>query len=80
MWEIEEVGDEAAVAGPPRHPTSNSAKAAGVGSDDDDVYVAIGKSASSMDALSWALKNVATPTSFVYLVHVFPVVHHIPTP
>lgn len=80
MWEIEEVGDEAAVAGPPRHPTSNSAKAAGVGSDDDDVYVAIGKSASSMDALSWALKNVAKPTSFVYLVHVFPVVHHIPTP
>ncbi|OAY85624.1 U-box domain-containing protein 33 [Ananas comosus] len=80
IWEIEEVGDEAAVAGPPRHPTSISAKAAGVGGDDDDVYVAIGKSASSMDALSWALKNVAKPTSFVYLVHVFPVVHHIPTP
>uniref|UniRef100_A0A6V7QXC4 Uncharacterized protein n=1 Tax=Ananas comosus var. bracteatus TaxID=296719 RepID=A0A6V7QXC4_ANACO len=62
IWEIEEVGDEAAVAGPPRHPTSISAKAAGVGGDDDDVY------------------NVAKPTSFVYLVHVFPVVHHIPTP
>ena len=48
---------------------------------DDDVYVAVGKGSSSIVALSWALMHAATkPSSFVYLVHVFPPVHHIPTP
>ncbi|RWW87860.1 hypothetical protein BHE74_00003281 [Ensete ventricosum] len=47
----------------------------------DDVYVAVGKGSSSIVALSWALMHAATkPSSFVYLVHVFPPVHHIPTP
>ncbi|KAL5974345.1 hypothetical protein ACLOJK_031009 [Asimina triloba] len=50
----------------------------GVG--EEDVYVAVGKSSSSMDALTWTLKHGATPSTFVYLVHVFPEVHHIPTP
>ncbi|KAF3331399.1 U-box domain-containing protein 33 [Carex littledalei] len=50
------------------------------GGDGEDVYVAVGKSASSMDALSWALKNVVKPGSFVYLIHVFPEVHQIPMP
>lgn len=50
------------------------------GGDGEDVYVAVGKSASSMDALSWALKNVVKPGSFVYLIHVFPEVQLIPTP
>ncbi|XP_078165630.1 adenine nucleotide alpha hydrolases-like superfamily protein isoform X2 [Carex rostrata] len=50
------------------------------GGDGEDVYVAVGKSASSIDALSWALKNVVKPGSFVYLIHVFPEVQLIPTP
>ncbi|KAG6472570.1 hypothetical protein ZIOFF_070036 [Zingiber officinale] len=33
-----------------------------------------------MDALMWALKHVARPSGIVYLVHVFPAVHHVPTP
>ncbi|KAJ4975899.1 hypothetical protein NE237_001005 [Protea cynaroides] len=49
--------------------------------DDPNVYVAVGKSDSSMDALRWALKNVLiNPFSSVFLIHVFPEVHHIPTP
>jgi hypothetical protein len=50
------------------------------GGDGDDVYVAVGKSNSSLDALSWALKNAVKPGSWVYLIHVFPEVHEIPTP
>ena len=49
-------------------------------SDADDVYVAVGKGGSSMAALSWALRRLARPRSFVYLVHVFPAVATIPTP
>ncbi|XP_042521146.1 U-box domain-containing protein 35-like [Macadamia integrifolia] len=48
--------------------------------DDDNVYVAVGKSDSSMVALKWALKNSLEPSSCVFLIHVFPEVHHIPTP
>lgn len=50
------------------------------GGNGDDVYVAVGKSDSSFDALSWALKNAVKPGSFVYLIHVFPEVQQIPTP
>ncbi|MQM04305.1 hypothetical protein Taro_037099 [Colocasia esculenta] len=46
----------------------------------EDVYVAVGKGGSSMDALVWALKQLNSSSGFVYLVHVFPEVHHIPTP
>lgn len=47
---------------------------------DDMVYVAVGKSESSMDALAWAVKHAVNPSSLVYLIHVFPEVRHIPTP
>ncbi|EAZ00584.1 hypothetical protein OsI_22602 [Oryza sativa Indica Group] len=65
-WEIEEMEDEAG-------PASLAPPAAA------DVYVAVGKGGSSMEALSWALRRLASPRSFVYLVHVFPVVISIPT-
>lgn len=48
--------------------------------EEEDVYVAVGEGSSSMDALTWALKHVARPSGIVYLVHVFPAVHHVPTP
>uniref|UniRef100_A0A0D9WPE6 UspA domain-containing protein n=1 Tax=Leersia perrieri TaxID=77586 RepID=A0A0D9WPE6_9ORYZ len=71
-WEIEEeneiVEDKQQPAGPP--PPAVTA---------GDVYVAVGKGGSSMEALSWALRRLASPGSFVYLVHVFPVVISIPT-
>lgn len=52
------------------------------GEDDSTVYVAVGKSETSMEALSWTLKNlVTTPSStLVYLIHVFPEINHIPNP
>ncbi|KAK1317278.1 hypothetical protein QJS10_CPA05g02014 [Acorus calamus] len=47
----------------------------------NDVYVAVGRGPSSVDAVAWALRHTVTPsTSAVYLVHVFPEVHYIPTP
>ncbi|XP_074592242.1 U-box domain-containing protein 33 [Curcuma longa] len=48
--------------------------------EEEEVYVAVGEGSSSMDALTWALKHVARPSGIVYLVHVFPAVHHVPTP
>lgn len=67
---------------------------ASAAADDDDnndnVYyvVILGKSneeESSMDALVWTLNNVIPmpmdhPSSLVYLIHVFPELHFIPTP
>ncbi|KAK7246024.1 hypothetical protein RIF29_40881 [Crotalaria pallida] len=48
---------------------------------EDTVYVAVGKSETSMEALSWTLKNlVITPSTMVYLIHVFPDIKHIPSP
>ncbi|KAF8409757.1 hypothetical protein HHK36_005836 [Tetracentron sinense] len=47
---------------------------------EDNIYVAVGKSDSSMDALLWALKHSVKPSSFVYLIHIFPEIRHIPTP
>lgn len=48
---------------------------------EDNVYVAVGKSESSMDALAWTLKHVVNNRStFVYLIHVFPELRYIPTP
>ncbi|CAM0914037.1 unnamed protein product [Alopecurus aequalis] len=71
-WEIEEV----AGAPPPQSPPPPDVPV----SDADDVYVAVGKGGSSMAALSWALRHLAKPRGFVYLVHVFPAVATIPTP
>lgn len=50
---------------------------------EDCVYVAVGKSTSSMDALDWTLKHVVSlspPSIIVYLIHIFPEIRQIPTP
>lgn len=48
------------------------------------VYVAVGKSNTSMEALSWTLNNLFTIThstnTILYLIHVFPEIKHIPNP
>ncbi|XP_078439653.1 U-box domain-containing protein 35-like [Wolffia australiana] len=69
MWEIEEVNGEDGL------PVQQGGVEGG-----DDVYVAVGKGNSSVAALNWALKHVAKPKDFVYIVHVYPEVRHIPTP
>ncbi|VVA31039.1 PREDICTED: U-box [Prunus dulcis] len=47
----------------------------------NSVYVGVGKSESSMEALTWTLKHAADPSSTtVYLIHVFPEIHFIPSP
>ncbi|OVA19758.1 UspA [Macleaya cordata] len=50
----------------------------------NNIYVAVGKSNSSMDALRWALKHLVNPVSLlstsIYLIHVFPEVRFIPSP
>ncbi|MED6124047.1 hypothetical protein PIB30_055313 [Stylosanthes scabra] len=49
--------------------------------EEDIVYVAVGKSETSMEALTWTLKNMATTSStMLYLIHVFPEIKHIPNP
>lgn len=53
------------------------------GADDDEdssVYVAVGKSESSMDALSWTLSHFVNASTTLYLIHVFPEIRHIPSP
>ncbi|KAH7689068.1 Adenine nucleotide alpha hydrolases-like protein [Dioscorea alata] len=82
VWEIEEEVSNSS--------SNNNNNNGGLGSymnggslsssNGEDVYVAVGKKKSSMDALSWALKHLVKPSTFVYLVHVFPEVHHVPTP
>ncbi|KAG6641952.1 hypothetical protein I3843_09G107300 [Carya illinoinensis] len=47
---------------------------------EDCVYVAVGKSESSMEALTWTLKHAVNPSTVVYLIHVFPEVQYIPSP
>ncbi|XP_023003371.1 U-box domain-containing protein 35-like isoform X4 [Cucurbita maxima] len=48
---------------------------------EDCVYVGVGKSDSSNEALQWALKNAITSsTTVVYLLHVFPETRYIPSP
>ncbi|XP_027921168.1 U-box domain-containing protein 34-like isoform X2 [Vigna unguiculata] len=46
----------------------------------DCVYVAVGKSNTSMHALSWTLNNMVTQSTTIYLIHVFPQIKHIPNP
>lgn len=44
-------------------------------------YVAVGKSESSMDALAWTLNHASISSPIlVFLIHIFPEVHCIPTP
>ncbi|TKY72281.1 U-box domain-containing protein 35 [Spatholobus suberectus] len=47
---------------------------------EDTVYVAVSKSQSSMEALSWTLNNLATPSTMLYLIHVFPETKLLPNP
>ncbi|KAK8576074.1 hypothetical protein V6N13_032610 [Hibiscus sabdariffa] len=50
---------------------------------EDSVYVAVGKSQSSLDALSWTLSHFVDSSAnatTVFLVHVFPEIHYIPSP
>ncbi|XP_031481307.1 U-box domain-containing protein 54-like isoform X2 [Nymphaea colorata] len=46
----------------------------------NDVYVAVGRKNSSLDALQWALTEIVIPGTSVFLVHIFPPVTVIPTP
>ncbi|BAT87591.1 uncharacterized protein HKW66_Vig0070420 [Vigna angularis] len=48
--------------------------------EEDTVYVAVGKSPSSIEALSWTLTNFTTPSTILYLIHVFPEIKHLPNP
>lgn len=49
--------------------------------EDHSVYVAVGKSPSSLDALDWALRHAVNPPSTtVYLIHIYPEIRQIPTP
>ncbi|XP_073313347.1 uncharacterized protein [Primulina huaijiensis] len=53
------------------------------GGGDDSVYVAVRKQneEASMDALIWAMKNtVISPSTVVFLIHVFPETKFIPSP
>ncbi|XP_058727789.1 U-box domain-containing protein 54-like isoform X1 [Vicia villosa] len=47
---------------------------------EDSIYVAVGKSDTSMEALSWTLNNLTTHSTMLYLIHVFPEIKHIPHP
>ncbi|PKI71484.1 hypothetical protein CRG98_008157 [Punica granatum] len=49
---------------------------------EDCVYVGVGKSESSMDALTWSLNHAigSGQSTTVYLVHVFPEIRYIPSP
>ncbi|XP_050370450.1 U-box domain-containing protein 35 [Argentina anserina] len=45
------------------------------------VYVAVGKSESSMDALNYAVRQLLlSPNTILYLIHVFPEIKYIPSP
>lgn len=46
----------------------------------DCVYVAIGKSESSMDALNYAVKQLLNTNTILYLIHIFPEIKYIPSP
>lgn len=59
-----------------------SLRSYGSRSSEDRVYVGVGKSESSMDALTWTLKHAVEPgrSTTVYLVHVFPETRFVPSP
>ncbi|OWM83334.1 U-box domain-containing protein 35-like [Punica granatum] len=85
-----EIGQSGSVAVPGKEDVSESSlfsydiHRGGEVEDEDCVYVAVGKEDSSMDALMWTLRNIqaisATMTTTIYLVHVFPETHFIPSP
>ncbi|GLT80246.1 hypothetical protein SLA2020_516980 [Shorea laevis] len=47
---------------------------------EDSVYVAVGNSESSMDALAWTLAHYVNLSTNIYLIHVFPEIRYIPSP
>lgn len=48
---------------------------------EDSIHVAVGKSLSSVQALDWALRNALdSPSTVLYLIHIFPETKQIPTP
>lgn len=48
---------------------------------EDNVYVGVGKGDSSMEALRWALDNtIASSSTLLFLIHVFPETRFIPYP
>lgn len=51
-----------------------------VSQEEDVIYVAVGKSQSSMDALSWTLRHAVNPSTSIFLIHVFPPVKFVPSP
>ncbi|GAY35430.1 hypothetical protein CUMW_016330 [Citrus unshiu] len=48
--------------------------------EEDIIYVAVGKSQCSMDALSWTLRHAVNPSTLIFLIHVFPQVKFVPSP
>lgn len=79
VWEIEELEESTEnVEQQPSRPHKQLWLAEK--EEEEDVYIAVGKVKSSMDALEWALKHLARPSTFVYLIHVFPHLHNIPSP
>ncbi|XP_043693212.1 U-box domain-containing protein 37-like [Telopea speciosissima] len=79
IGEIIEEDQEIEILGTIKEESKTIGGGFGGDDNDDNVYVAVGKSNTSMDALRWALKNSLKPSSSVFLIHVFPEVHHIPT-
>ncbi|KAK4259167.1 hypothetical protein QN277_005525 [Acacia crassicarpa] len=76
-WEIEE---EISLEVQGRHGGSWAASAVAE-VEEECLYVGVGKSETSMEALSWTLKHLITSSStMVYLIHVFPEIKHIPNP
>ncbi|KAI9123971.1 hypothetical protein K1719_005271 [Acacia pycnantha] len=76
-WEIEE---EMSLEVQGSHGGSRAASAVAE-VEEECVYVGVGKSETSMEALSWTLKHLITsPSTIVYLIHVFPEIKHIPNP
>lgn len=47
---------------------------------EDNVYVGVGKGDSSMEALRWAIDNLFTSSTLLFLIHVFPETRFIPYP
>lgn len=75
VWEIEEERSSESHRGP------WAATAAGGEDEEECVYVGVGKSETSMEALSWTLNHMITsPSTLVYLIHVFPEIKHVPNP
>ncbi|CAJ1941546.1 unnamed protein product [Sphenostylis stenocarpa] len=79
VCEIEEDGDDNETQHHVR-PIATSHREKQEEDEEDCVYVAVGKSNTSLYALSWTLNNLVTQSTIIYLIHVFPEIKHIPNP